>query len=177
MGRSGRSEAPSFWVREKCADCRACCPTRSWVGRGVPPCRKHPKISEQGGACSLSSSGGEGWGEEAPCSMLWFGQHSSGLRRQSIWHGDGERRPPLPVPLLQRRRGNRQRALPSSSRGTWAIRPAVGGYDLLALRAGTCGAERVGGLTAVLHSPPLRAGDGSRSGAGGRTRPFRNRCQ
>jgi hypothetical protein len=104
---------------------RACCPTRSWVGRGVPPRHKHPKLSERGGACSLSSSGGEGGGEEAPCSMRWYEQHSSGFWHQSIWHDDGERRPPLPVPLLQRRRGNRQGALPSSSRGTWATRPNV----------------------------------------------------
>jgi hypothetical protein len=69
-----------------------------------------------GGAVSLSSSGGEGQGEEA----VVLSQHARYKGAGTCWNaadrsvekGDG---PPLPDPLLQRRRGRSTRPLLASA--------------------------------------------------------------
>jgi hypothetical protein len=70
------------------------------------------------GAVSLSSFGGEGQGEE----VVVLSQHARYIGAATCWNvaanhnienGEG---PPLPVPLLQRRRGRTTRPLLASAR-------------------------------------------------------------
>jgi hypothetical protein len=76
-------------------------------GRGVGFLFTHISVLTGRGAISLSSSGGEGQGEE----VLVLRQRARSIGAAARWHvdisGSIDNGPPLPSPLLQKRIGRR----------------------------------------------------------------------